>query len=61
MTFDIPHMVISAVIVFIVIWAVNNLSALENMTKRRRSLIMAATTFVAILLLNIVWPYGTTA
>jgi len=61
MTFDIPHMVVSAVIIFIVFWAVNNLSVFEGMTKRRRSLVMAGIVFVAILLLNIVWPYGATA
>lgn len=61
MTFDFPHMIATAVVIFIAIWAVNNLSAFDGMTKGRRALIQAAIIFVVILALNLVWPYGATA
>ncbi len=61
MTFDFPHMIATAVLVFIVIWAVNNLSIFDGMTKGRRALIQAVIVFIAIVALNLVWPYGATA
>lgn len=51
-------MIATAVIVFIVIWAVTNLSAFDGMTKGRRALIQTVIVFVAIVVLNLVWPYG---
>jgi hypothetical protein len=58
MTFDIPHMIATGVIVFAAIWLVDHTNAFENMTKGRRTLFKFVGIFVAIIILNIVWPYG---
>ena len=58
MTLDIPHMIVTVVIVFAVVWALNNSTALSNMSKGRRALITFAILFIAIFILNLVWPYG---
>ena len=61
MTFDIPHMIATMVTIFVVIWGLNQTSLLENKSKGRRILITFAVLFVALVILNLVWPYGTGA
>jgi hypothetical protein len=58
MTFDIPHMIATALIVFLPIWLVDHASVFEDMTKARKTLIKLVAIFVAVFILNIVWPYG---
>ncbi|SLN09681.1 hypothetical protein ROJ8625_00054 [Roseivivax jejudonensis] len=61
MTFDLPHMIVTAIIIFCVVWVVNHTGPFEGMTKQKRSLVLFGILFVVLLILNIVWPYGTTA
>jgi hypothetical protein len=61
MTFDIPHMIATAAIVFGAIYLTDRLSVLKRMSAGRRNLIRFGGIFVAIVLLNLVWPYGVTA
>jgi hypothetical protein len=58
MTFDIPHMIATAIIVFVVVWGLDQTTVLDNMSKRRRTLIKFGVLFLAIFVLNLVWPYG---
>lgn len=58
MTFDIPHMVATGLIIFAVIWLIDHSSAFENATKGRKTLFKFIGIFVAIMVLNIIWPYG---
>ena len=58
MTLDIPHMLVTAAIIFAAIWLINHLGAFENMPKAKRSLVLFGVLFVALLILNLVWPYG---
>jgi hypothetical protein len=58
MTLDIPHMIATALIIFIVVWGLDQTTLLEQMSKRRRTLIKLGVLFVVILILNLVWPYG---
>lgn len=58
MTFDIPHMIATAIIIFVVIWGLGQMQAFENMAKGRRMLVTFAVLFVLLMALNIVWPYG---
>lgn len=58
MTFDIPHMVVTAIIIGVVVYAINHMAQFENMTRGRKSLLTFVVLFVALLLLNLVWPYG---
>jgi hypothetical protein len=59
MTFDIPHMIATAIIVWVVIWLLPRLGLFAEMTAGRQRLIQFAAVFVLILILNLVWPYGT--
>ena len=60
MTFDIPHMIATGLIIFAIIWLFDHTTAFENMTKGRKTFFKFFGIFVAILILNILWPYGTT-
>ena len=58
MTFDIPHMIATAIIIFVVVWGLDQTTVLDNMSKRRRILIKFGVSFLCIFALNLVWPYG---
>lgn len=58
MNFDIPHMIATAVIIFVVVWGLDQTTALDKMPKRRKILIKFGVLFAAIFILNLVWPYG---
>lgn len=59
MTFDIPHMIATAVIILAVVYGTNHMSVFEGMSKGKRALATFAILFVALLILNLIWPYGT--
>lgn len=58
MTFDIPHMIITAIIIGIVVYTINHMAQFESMTKGRKSLITFVVLFIALFILNLLWPYG---
>lgn len=58
MTFDIPHMIATAVIILAVIWIFDHTALFETASKKRKTLIKFGMLFVAIVVLNLVWPYG---
>lgn len=61
MTFDIPHMIATAIIIFAVVWGLNHMAQFEGMPKGRKALVTFAVLFVALFILNLVWPYGSGA
>ena len=61
MTFDIPHMIATAIIIFVVIWGLDRTSMLGDMSKGKKTLVKFAVLFVALMILNLIWPYGSTA
>ena len=61
MTFDIPHMIATALIIFAVVYPLNHMAQFENMSKGRKFLITFVVLFVLMLILNLVWPYGSGA
>lgn len=61
MTFDIPHMIATGLIVFGVIMLIDHASAFDRLSKGRRTLLKFVGIFAFILILNLVWPYGATA
>ena len=61
MTFDIPHMIATAIIIFVVVWGLNQTSLLENKSKGRKTLATFVVLFVALMILNLIWPYGSGA
>ncbi|WP_146149129.1 hypothetical protein [Nitratireductor sp. StC3] len=58
MTFDIPHMIATGAIVFLVIWITDHTSACDGMSKGRKTLVKTVAIFVLVVMLNIFWPYG---
>lgn len=58
MTLDIPHMAVTAVLIFIVLWVVGHASPFENMTRGRKTLTQFVLLFIVLFILNLVWPYG---
>jgi multisubunit Na+/H+ antiporter MnhB subunit len=58
MTFDIPHMIATAVIILAVVYGINHLPQAETMSKGRKALVTFVVLFVALLILNAFWPYG---
>ena len=56
MTFDIPHMIATAVIIFIVVYGVNH--KFDDMSKGKRALVTFVFLLIALMILNVVWPYG---
>ncbi len=61
MTFDIPHMIATGLLVFAVIWFIDHSSAFGGAAKGRKTLFKFIGIFVVIFILNLVWPYGATA
>jgi len=61
MTFDIPHMIATGVILLAVILLFDHTKVFESMTKGRRTFLKLLVVFVLIVILNLVWPYGATA
>ena len=59
MTFDFPHMIVTVLIVFVVVWGMDQTTAFAKMSKGRKTLIKFGVLFTAIFILNILWPYGT--
>lgn len=59
MTIDIPHMIVTAIIIFVVVWGLDQTTALDNMSKSKKTLTKFGVLFVAIFVLNLLWPYGT--
>lgn len=58
MTFDIPHMLAAGLIVLAVIWLTDHTRAFESMPRGRKTFLKFGGIFVALVILNIVWPYG---
>lgn len=58
MALDIPHMIATAIIIFVIIWGVNHSSAFEGMTKGKKTLVQFLALFVVLFILNLLWPYG---
>ena len=61
MTFDIPHMIATAIIIFVVVYPLNHMPQFEGMVKGRKFFITFAVLFVLLFILNLVWPYGSGA
>lgn len=58
MSIDIPHAILTAIIIFVVLWGLDQTSVLDSMSKGRKTLVKFIVLFVALFILNLVWPYG---
>lgn len=58
MTFDIAHILVTGVIVYVVLWTVNQMEMFANASKGRRTFLIFLVIFIPLFILNLVWPYG---
>ena len=58
MTIDLPHMIVTILLLFAIVWFFNHSGAVADMAKGKKTLIQFATIFVIIFILNFFWPYG---
>jgi uncharacterized membrane protein len=58
MILDIPHIIVTAIVIFAAIWCVNHTSIFDGMSKGRRTLVQFLILFVLLFIFNLVWPYG---
>lgn len=58
MNIDWPHMIATMVVIFVVFIALERIGAYRNATRGKRFAPMAVTIFVALTVLNLIWPYG---
>lgn len=58
MTLDIPHMLATMVIIFVVVYGLEHASLMQGASKLKRSLTVFIVLFIALTSLNMVWPYG---
>ena len=56
MNLDLAHALVTAVVIFAVIWGLDQTSAFEKMPKGRKFLIKFVVLFAALLVVNLVWP-----
>ncbi|WP_425053568.1 hypothetical protein [Psychromarinibacter sp. S121] len=59
MTIDIPHMIATAIVIFVVVFGISHLPAAETMSKGRKALLTFVVLFVVLMVMNMVWPSGT--
>ncbi len=58
MSLDITHIIVTVAISFAVLWGLDQTTLFANMQKRKATVLKFVTLFVAILILNLIWPYG---
>jgi hypothetical protein len=51
-------MIATAIIIFVAVWGLDQTAVLDNVSKRRKTLIKFGVLFVSIFILNLVWPFG---
>jgi hypothetical protein len=54
-------MIATGLVIFAVIWPIDQAAAFEASSRKRKTLLKFVGIFVAIFVLNLVWPYGTAA
>lgn len=53
---DIAHALVTGIVIFVVVYAVEHTSLLAGASRIKRVIIGALTVFVAVLLIDLVWP-----
>lgn len=59
MTLDIPHMIASTIVIFAVVYGVNRTTLFKNLSRGRKALVTFAVLFLALMIMNLFWPYPT--
>lgn len=58
MEFDLPHMLVTALLILGTFLVLQRVDAYKNGSRGKRAAISFAALFVVLLLLNLIWPYG---
>ena len=58
MNFDWPHMLVTGLLIFVLITVLDKATFYTSASKGKRLVILAVSLFVVLLILNLVWPYG---
>ena len=58
MNIDIPHIIVSVLIIYVVVLLVERTDTYRNASHGKRFLILVLPLFIAVFVLNVVWPYG---
>lgn len=58
MNFDIPHVIVTTLVIFAVVYSLNNMEQFENLPKGRKALVTFVALFVGLMPLNLVWSHG---
>ena len=61
MPLDIPHIIVTAIILYSVMWGMQHIAPFSEMSKGKRNGIQFIILFVQLFILNIIWPYGSGA
>ena len=56
MDINVAHVVVTALVIFVVVYAAEHVGPLRNASRVKRALVVGGLVFVAMLLLNILWP-----
>ena len=58
MNIDLPHMIVSALLIFAVVLVAHRTAIYRNASRGKRLAIVAVALFLVMFLFNLVWPYG---
>ncbi len=58
MNFDVPHMVATALLVFVVVIVLERFEGYRTASKGRKFFLLFVPMFIAIFVLNLLWPYS---
>jgi hypothetical protein len=58
MNIDLPHMIVSAMLIFAVVLMAHRTAFYKNASPGKRAAIVGVALFLVIFLFNLVWPYG---
>ncbi len=58
MTIDLPHMLATMMVIFVVAFAIEHSGLLHDASRGKRALLIGGAVGVAVFTLNLVWPAG---
>jgi hypothetical protein len=61
MVIDLPHVIVTALIIWAVLWLLPRMAAFSALPSGRQRLVQFLVLFVILFILNLAWPYGTGA
>ena len=60
MNFDLPHMIVTGLLIFAVVLATHRTAMYKNASRGKRAAIVGVALFIVLFIFNLLWPYGET-